>query len=91
MIDNFLVPYAAKKNKIEEHFIKRLYPYRQEASQMPDSLMGMIIAQYIVHRVFRKGEHIHELLEGYGLKDPFFGRSELSGTGGILVQPVYLL
>lgn len=67
VIDNFLVPYAAKKNKIEEHFIKRLHPYRHVAINLPESLMGMLIAQYIVHRVFKKGGHLQEYLKSKDL------------------------
>ncbi len=54
VIDNFLIPYAANKNRLDRDFRMKLGPYQHIASGLQQEWINMFITQYIAHRLFRK-------------------------------------
>lgn len=68
IIDNFLLYYAAGKDKVEPEFESRISRFKELAKEMPSNWVGLIKSQYIGHRIFRKRGLIHKYLHGAVIK-----------------------
>ncbi len=62
IIDEFLLNYAAKQDKVDDEFENRFSRFRKLEKDMPSNWKGLIKAQYIAHRIFRQEGHIHKYL-----------------------------
>ncbi len=60
IIDEFLVYYAADKDKLGKEADLRLGSYRHISADMDKSWLNMLKSQYIVHRVMKAGGLIHK-------------------------------
>src|SRR5690606_6466095 len=69
VIDSFLLHYAAKRGNVATEFFQRLKRFNHVEKELDQELMGMITAQYIVHRVFRENGLIHKYLNHTAVKD----------------------
>ena len=54
VIDEFLMHYAARQEGLEKEMDRLLAPFRQVTKTFQPGWIGMIKAQYIAHRIFRK-------------------------------------
>ncbi|MEX0680819.1 MAG: hypothetical protein WD097_05510 [Balneolales bacterium] len=54
VVDEFLLHYAAEKDKSDKKAKVALSRYRHITKKMPDGWYGMAMAQYMAHRIFRK-------------------------------------
>ncbi len=58
VIDDFLIIYAARKDKLNRKAKKKLARYRHVSKEFPDYWSNMAIAQFIAHQIFREDGHI---------------------------------
>jgi len=78
VIDEFLMYYAAGQNNLEQEMIQRFAAYKHIYGKFPNELKNRLKAQYIVHRIFRKGGYIKSYLNHSALKNlPYKDRSYL--------------
>ncbi|SFD65387.1 hypothetical protein SAMN05518672_102808 [Chitinophaga sp. CF118] len=68
LIDNFLVYYAARQDKVEREFETRISRFREIEREMPSSWKGLIKSQYIAHRVFKERGLIRKYLNSAAIK-----------------------
>ncbi len=68
VLDNFLIYYAASRDKLELEFDKRFHRYRHLAKVMPKNWVSLLKCQYIGHRIFRKGGLIQKYLKHVAVK-----------------------
>lgn len=68
VIDDFLIYYAAHKDKLDREFEDRIERFRSTAKKLPSSWLGSAKAQYITHRIFKKGGLIHTYLPNQDLQ-----------------------
>lgn len=68
VIDDFLIYYAARRDKLDREFEDRIERYRSSAKKLPSSWFGSAKAQYIAHRIFKKGGLIHKYLPNQDLQ-----------------------
>ncbi|OQP57946.1 hypothetical protein A3860_39655 [Niastella vici] len=68
LIDDFLVYYAARQDKVEREFETRISRFRDIEKEMPSDWKGLIKAQYIGHRIFKDGGLIHKYLNSAAIK-----------------------
>lgn len=68
VIDNFLMHYAAQKEKLEPVMDAALKKYRHVANEFEPSHVNMMKAEFIVHHVFKKGGAIRKILNHSEIK-----------------------
>ena len=68
VIDDFLVYYAAHRDKPDREFEDRIERFRSTVKKLPASWTRLVKAQYIAHRIFKKGGLIHKYLPREDLK-----------------------
>ncbi len=68
LIDDFLIYYAADKDKLSLEADLRMKPFRHIIHQLPHSWPGMFKSQYIAHRIFKQGGLIQKYLRHSALK-----------------------
>jgi hypothetical protein len=68
LIDDFLVYYAARHDKVEREFETRISRFRDIEKEMPSNWKGLIKAQYIGQRIFKEGGLIHKYLNSAAIK-----------------------
>lgn len=68
-LDEFLIYYAAGKDKLDEEFETRLSRFKQPIRPMPASWIRMLKSQYIGHRIFKQGGLIQKYLNHQPIKD----------------------
>jgi hypothetical protein len=68
LIDDFLVYYAARQDKVEREFESRISRFKDIEKEMPSNWKGMIKAQYIGQRIFKAGGLIHKYLNSAAVK-----------------------
>ena len=62
VIDEFIMYYAAKRDKLIQEFDSRFSRFRHAGKDMPGSWLRMIQSQYVVHRIFKQGGLINKYL-----------------------------
>jgi hypothetical protein len=67
IIDDFLIYYAARQNKLNREAEKHLTRYRHILKSLPQEWANMSISQYIAHRIFRRNGLIKTYLNHSGL------------------------
>jgi hypothetical protein len=68
-IDEFLLYYAAKRDKVDKEFETRISRFRDTKREMPSNWKGLIKAQYIGQRIFREGGLIRKYLNHAAIKE----------------------
>jgi hypothetical protein len=68
LIDEFLVYYAVKCDKVDREFETRISRFREIEKEMPSNWKGLIKAQYIGQRIFKEGGLIHKYLNSAAIK-----------------------
>lgn len=68
LIDEWLIYYAAQKDRLEEKFKQGLKPYSQVAREIKKSDVNMLISQYIAHSIFKSGGLIKKYLNHSSIK-----------------------
>jgi hypothetical protein len=68
VIDEFLMHYAAQREGLSEKIDRLIAPYRQVTKTFQPGWIGMIKAQYIGHRIFKKDGLIKKYLNHATLK-----------------------
>jgi hypothetical protein len=68
VVDEFLMYYAADREGMDQEMNQRLNPFRQVVKELPQSWINLIKAQYISHRIFKKGGLIKKYLNHSALK-----------------------
>lgn len=68
VVDKFLMYYAAAQEKLEREMDRSLGRFRQVTNKFPQSLVNLIKAQYICHRVFKKDGFIKKYLNHAAVK-----------------------
>jgi len=69
VIDEFLIYYAAGRNKIEQEMNQKFAVYKHITSKFPNELINRLKAQYIAHKVFRQDGFINNYLDHSALKN----------------------
>jgi len=69
VIDEFILYYAAKRDKLDQEFETRISRFRHTEKGMPSNWTGLIKAQYIGHRVFKQNGLIPKYLNHAAIKD----------------------
>lgn len=69
LIDEFLLHYADSKDKLSQQMDLRLKKYKHITRKFDKSWLNMLRAQYIAHRVFRKGGLINKYLKHAPIKN----------------------
>jgi hypothetical protein len=62
VVDNFLVIYAASKDKLNQKFEKRIKQYQLDFNKMPDDWRFYLEDQFIAHQIFKEGGLIAKYL-----------------------------
>ena len=68
VIDEFLMHYAATQEGLEKEMDRLFAPFRQVTKTFQPGWIGMIKAQYIAHRIFRKDGLIKKYLNHAAVK-----------------------
>jgi hypothetical protein len=68
VIDEFLMNYAARQEGLEKEMDRLLAPFRPVTKTFQPGWLGMIKAQYIAHRIFRKDGLIKKYLNHAAVK-----------------------
>jgi hypothetical protein len=71
VIDEFLMNYAATRNKTDKEFDKRLVAFKHIAKELEGPWIPFFKTQYIAHRIFREG----------GLIEKYLNHSEVKKLG----------
>jgi len=69
VIDEFLLYYAAKRDKLDQEFETRISRFRDIVREMPSNWKGLIKAQYIGHRIFKEDGLINKYLNHTAIKE----------------------
>ncbi len=69
VIDEFLIYYAAQRDKVDREFDNRIQRYKAVQKEMPASWARMIKSQYIAHRIFKKDGLIKKYLNHAAIKN----------------------
>ena len=69
VIDEFILYYAVKRDNLDQEFENRISRFRHTERGMPSDWIGMIKAQYIVHRIFKHHGLISKYLNNAAIKD----------------------
>lgn len=68
LIDNFLIYYAARQDKIDKEAEQKIKPYRHITRDQDPGWVNFIMTQYIAFRIFKKGGLIGNYLTHSALK-----------------------
>jgi len=68
VIDDFLMYYAAQRDKLEPEINQRLSRFKHISGDFPAGMLNKFKAQYIVHRIFRQDGLIRKYLNHSELK-----------------------
>lgn len=68
LIDDFLLYYAARRNGIDRTFVTRLNRYADVVAGMPEEWLGRAAAQFMAHRIFRRGGLMEKYIHDPGIK-----------------------
>lgn len=63
VVDDFLMYYAAEKERIVPYMESRLHPYKKVLRKMDAANLRLLKAEFICHRIFRKDGYIHKYLK----------------------------
>lgn len=74
VIDDFLIYYAAGRDKFDKEFHKKVSPFKHLYKEFPSNWMAVAIAQYIAFRIFKKDGLIHKYLKHSAVRE--LGESE---------------
>ncbi|MEX0883862.1 MAG: hypothetical protein WDZ72_10355 [Cyclobacteriaceae bacterium] len=69
ILDEFLLYYAAEKDKLGKEIDRRLGTYRHITQQIDKSWFNMLKTQYIIHRVLKEGGLVHKYLKHVALQN----------------------
>jgi hypothetical protein len=69
VIDEFILHYAAKRNKVDQEFDEKLSRFRHAVKEMPSNWTGLVRAQYMGHRIFRHQGLITKYVNHSAIKD----------------------
>jgi hypothetical protein len=69
VIDEFLLYYAAKRDKLDREFDAKNFRFRHAEKEMPSNWTSLIKAQYIGHRIFKQQGLIAKYLNHAAIKD----------------------
>ncbi len=69
VVDEFLIYYAAAKDKLDKEFDQRISRFKKIQQDLPGELVRRLKSQYIAHRIFKKGGLITKYLNHVALKD----------------------
>lgn len=69
VLDNFLIYYAAHKNKLDKEYEERVSRFSTALNNLPVELAGMLKSQYIAHRIFKEGGLIGKYLNHEAIRD----------------------
>jgi len=61
-VDQFLIYYAAAKDRLERKFERAVRPYRHIVSVMPKGWKGFLETQFIAHEIFKQGGLVRKYL-----------------------------
>lgn len=67
-VDDFIIYFAAKQDKLDREVAMRLQPFRHMVRQLPANWPGTFTAQYIAHRIFKQDGLINRYLNHAALK-----------------------
>lgn len=62
VIDNYLIYYAARQNKLDQEMDQLAKPYKHILRKLPEGTDRFFKSQYIAHRIFKKDGLIHKYL-----------------------------
>ena len=62
VIDGFLINYAAENERLEPEMAARLKSFKAVVDEIPEQYINFFMAEYIAHRIFRKGGFISKYL-----------------------------
>ncbi len=68
-IDEFLIYYAADREKLEGEMDGKLRRYRPTADRIPEDSMGYLKAEYIAFKIFKTGGYISKYLNHSAIKN----------------------
>lgn len=68
VIDEFLIDYAARKDKLNRKAEKKLARYRHLIREFPEGWREVAITQYIAHQIFKKDGLINRYIHHSGLE-----------------------
>ena len=69
VIDDFLIYYAARRNRFDIEFEARSSRFSQLKKEMPTGWVGLAKAQYVAHRIFMEGGVINQYLNHSAIKN----------------------
>ncbi|MEP7277208.1 MAG: hypothetical protein ABI813_01075 [Bacteroidota bacterium] len=69
VIDEFIIYYAAKRDKLDEEFDAKISRFKKAVKEMPSNWTGMVKAQYIGHRIFKQQGLVARYLNQAAIKD----------------------
>lgn len=69
VIDDFLMYYAGARDGLDEGFDRKLRKYRQMMRYFAQSTVNMFKAQYVTHKIFKRGGLIGKYLNQRAVKD----------------------
>ncbi len=68
VIDKFLINYAEEKEKMEPLIAIRIKQYKSVVSELPESYINFMMAEFIAHRIFCKKGFIHKYIDRKEIK-----------------------
>ncbi|MEJ7769502.1 MAG: hypothetical protein WKF89_16910 [Chitinophagaceae bacterium] len=69
VIDEFILHYAAKRDKLDQEFEAKISRFTHAEREMPSSWTGLITAQYIGHKIFKEQGLITRYLNHAAIRD----------------------
>ncbi|HEY5392990.1 MAG TPA: hypothetical protein VIJ57_12780 [Hanamia sp.] len=69
VVDDFLIHYAAKQDKLEHEASQKLAKYKHITGKQDPAWVKFLKTQYIAHQIFRKEGLIEKYLKHSALKD----------------------
>lgn len=69
LIDEFLLSYADSKDHIAQQFNRQIKKYQHVVRKFEKNWINMLRAQFIAHRIFRKGGLVNKYLNHSAIKD----------------------
>jgi hypothetical protein len=69
VIDDFLVYYAARRDKLSEEFDARISRFKHATKELQPNWTGLFKAQYIAHRIFKQAGLISKYLNHVAIKE----------------------
>lgn len=69
VVDEFLVYYAASRDKLADEFDARIARFKDALKELPSNWTGLLKSQYIVHRIFKKQGLISRYINHAAIKE----------------------